>query len=71
MYVHHPTSHTSHTAKKHVQKLWGERGEEEKTHSKCECALLLSFSLKVMESLRDEHPEVRKRLGSFESEVTG
>ena len=25
-----------------------------------------SFSLKV-ESLRDEHPEVRKRLGSFES----
>ena len=27
----------------------------------------VSFSLKV-ESLRDEHPEVRKRLGSFESE---
>ena len=26
----------------------------------------VSFSLKV-ESLRDEHPEVRKRLGSFES----
>ena len=29
---------------------------------------LLSFSLKV-ESLRDEHPEVRKRLGSFESDA--
>ena len=28
----------------------------------------VSFSLKV-ESLRDEHPEVRKRLGSFESGV--
>ena len=28
----------------------------------------VSFSLKV-ESLRDEHPEVRKRLGSFESAV--
>ena len=29
----------------------------------------VSFSLKV-ESLRDEHPEVRKRLGSFESART-
>ena len=35
-------------------------------------SISLSFSLKVMmtraelESLRDEHPEVRKRLGSFE-----
>ena len=30
--------------------------------------IIASFSLKV-ESLRDEHPEVRKRLGSFESDV--
>ena len=30
----------------------------------------VSFSLKV-ESLRDEHPEVRKRLGSFESASRG